>query len=223
MFIKICGITRVDDARAAVEAGATALGFVCWTKSPRYVDPARAAAIVAALPPHVEAIGVFVDESVAGIRDVVSQIGLTGVQLHGHEPASYAMELESPVLRALRVDQAQDMAADWPSATLLLDAIDPARRGGTGDTIDWAAAARIARTRQLVLAGGLTPDNVSEAIGTVRPFGVDVSSGVEQSPGIKDTEKMTRFIRSARAAFDQQALGAGVMGRVGRGRAEWGR
>jgi phosphoribosylanthranilate isomerase len=203
MFIKICGITRIEDALAALEAGATALGFVCWTKSPRCIDPARAAAIVAALPPGIDRIGVFVDESAPRIRELVAQIGLTGVQLHGHEPASYAAEIESPVLRALRVDEVEDVAADWPSATLLLDAIDPAMRGGTGERIDWGAAARVARTRRVVLAGGLTPDNVSEAIAAVRPSGVDVSSGVERSPGVKDTDKMIRFVRNARAAFEQ--------------------
>jgi phosphoribosylanthranilate isomerase len=124
------------------------------------------------------------------------------VQLHGDEPPAYADALAWPVLRAVALESAADTCTTWPAdTTLLLDASDPVRRGGTGATIDWERAAPLARQRRIVLAGGLTPGNVAEAIATVRPFGVDVSSGVEDSPGVKSFEKVTQFLENARQAF----------------------
>jgi phosphoribosylanthranilate isomerase len=204
MFLKVCGITRRDDAMHAIEQGATALGFVFWPHTPRCVSPERAADIITALPPDVMAVGVFVDESVQMIQRVIQQTGITAVQLHGSEPPAYAGAFDVPVLRAFTVDAAETEAGTWSEeTTLLLDTIDPVHRGGTGLTIDWDRAAALARRRRIVLSGGLTPFNVSDAIGAVRPFGVDVSSGVEESPGIKDLEKVAQFLVKAREAFTQ--------------------
>src|SRR5688572_391145 len=167
MFLKICGITRLSDALHAVEHGAGALGFVFWPQSPRYIAPERAAEIIAALPPDVDAVGVFVNETVDGIRAIVAQTGISAIQLHGDEPPDYASALGWPVLKAVSVQRAAEAAGAWPpETTFLMDAADPVRRGGTGATVDWQQAAAAARGRRVVLAGGLTPDNVATAIGT---------------------------------------------------------
>ena len=203
-FLKVCGITRLSDALNAVEHGASALGFVFWPRSPRYVSPERAAEIIAALPPTVTTVGVFVNDSVDEIRRVVEKTGITGVQLHGDEPSTYAAELGAPVLRAVGVEQAEETCAAWPGdTTFLLDAVDSMKRGGTGVKVDWDRAAVLAQGRRVVLAGGLTPANVAEAIAAVRPYGVDVSTGVEEAPGIKDSDQVARFLANAREAFQQ--------------------
>jgi phosphoribosylanthranilate isomerase len=205
MFVKICGITRLSDARHAVACGADALGFVFWPKSPRHIAPERAAEIIAALPASVTTVGVFVNESVDGIRTIVERTGIAAVQLHGDETPDFASALGWPVWRAFTVERAEAMSGAWPSATtVLVDAADPVRRGGTGVRVDWGRAAGIAREHRIVLAGGLTPENVAEAIETVRPYGVDVSSGVEDSPGVKNVDKIERFLTSARSAFGKQ-------------------
>ena len=205
MFIKICGITRLTDALHAVQHGATALGFVFWPHSPRFVSPQRAGEIIAELPPGVTTVGVFVNETVDGIRAVVARAGINAVQLHGEEPPAYGVELGWPVFRALAVGDAGAICATWPDGTtFLLDTIDPVRRGGTGQTVNWAQAAEVAQSWRVVLAGGLTPVNVSDAIRAVRPFGVDVSSGVEESPGIKNFDKVARFLERAQHAFEDR-------------------
>jgi phosphoribosylanthranilate isomerase len=203
IFVKVCGITRLTDALHAVEQGATALGFVLWPGSPRAVTVARAAEIIAELPSSVMTVGVFVDEPIDGIRQVVERARLTAVQLHGNEPPAYAAALDWPVIRAVSLSDLSAACDAWsPETALLVDNVDPVRRGGTGTTIDWSQAVHVAQTRRVVLAGGLTPNNVAGAIRAVRPFGVDVSSGVEQSPGVKDFGKVTRFIANARHALD---------------------
>ncbi len=205
LFVKICGMTRLPDALHAVEHGANALGFVFWSQSPRCITPERAAAIIAALPADVSTVGVFVNETVEGITRVAAETGLSTVQLHGDEPPSFADALEWPVLRATTVEQIEQASGAWPpGTTFLMDAADPARRGGTGRTIDWRRAASAARARRIVLAGGLTPDNVADAVETVRPFGVDVSSGVEDAPGVKNGDRVARFLASARSARDER-------------------
>jgi phosphoribosylanthranilate isomerase len=202
MIAKICGITRLTDALHAVEHGATAVGFVFWPRSPRYVDPRRAADIISELPGTVTAVGVFVNQAVDEVQRVAATARVTTVQLHGNEPAAYADALGWPVWRAVALEDADDTLPAWPAqTTILLDAHDPVRRGGTGQTIDWQAAARVAAARRVVLAGGLTPENVTEAVTTVRPIGVDVSSGVEEAPGVKDFDKVARFLERARAAL----------------------
>lgn len=192
MLVKICGITRAEDARAAVEAGASAIGFVFWPESPRFVDPYRARVIRASLPPFVTAVGVFVNQQADYVSGVASLVRLGTVQLHGDETSEFAARLPVPVMKALALETIgdRDLAA-WPDqTTILLDVHDPVKRGGTGRTIDWKAAAAIAARRRTVLAGGLTPDNVADAVARVRPFGIDVSSGVEASPGIKDPRRI---------------------------------
>ena len=205
MILKVCGITRVTDAMHAVQHGATALGFVFWPRSPRHLTAQRAAEIIAELPSTVVTVGVFVNESIDGIRATVNKARLTAVQLHGDEPPAYADAIEWPVFRSVTLDGVTDAAQAWPpGTTLLLDAADAVRRGGTGMTLDWRRAADVARSRRVILAGGLTPANVAEAIRTVRPAGVDVSSGVEEAPGIKDFGKVTEFLTNARTAFDER-------------------
>ena len=202
--MKICGITRVPDAVHAAEQGATAIGFVLWARSPRAITVERAAEIAAELPPHVMRVGVFVNEPVESIRSIAERAHLTAIQLHGDEPPDYAAALDWPVFRAVSMADLNYATEAWTSETaLLVDNIDPVRRGGTGAVIDWSQAAAVAQTRRVVLAGGLTVDNVASAIRAVRPFGVDVSSGVEAAPGVKDSQKVTEFIANAREAFRQ--------------------
>jgi phosphoribosylanthranilate isomerase len=199
MLVKICGITRVEDAEAAVAAGAAAIGFVFWPESPRFVDPYRARAIAARLPPFVTAVGVFVDQPMAYVLGVASLVRLGAVQLHGSETPEYAAALGRPVIKAVALGDRR--AETWPaSSTVLLDAHDPVKRGGTGRTIDWDTAAGVAALRHVLLAGGLTPENVAEAVTRVRPFGVDVSSGVEDSPGVKHHQRLRDLFQALRSA-----------------------
>ena len=190
MFVKICGITRAEDAQAAVELGADAIGFVFWPGSPRFVDPERAREIIRTLPAGVMAVGVFVNQPAPDVNAIAARAGLTAVQMHGDETASYIADLTRPVIKAV-VAGKDAASSDWPErVTLLVDAHDPIRRGGTGSRADWSAAAQLARTRRVLLAGGLTPENVAEAIAEVQPFGIDVSSGVELAPGVKDHQRL---------------------------------
>ena len=213
MFLKICGIRNLDNASHAVEQGATALGFVLWPRSPRYVAGDAVARIVAQLPATITTVGVFVNASSDEIARTMEQTNLTAVQLHGDEPAHYAQELAWPILKSVTLATAVEVTAAWSDdTTLLLDAADIERRGGTGQEVDWAAAAALARARRLVLAGGLTPTNVADAIATVRPYGVDVSSGVEDAPGVKNPEKVAQFLAAARTAMMAQAARAGADG-----------
>jgi phosphoribosylanthranilate isomerase len=164
-----------------------------------------AAEIVAALPSQVLTVGVFVNASVDEIRSVLNETGIRAVQLHGDEPPSYADAIDRQILRSVTLENVVDQAPEWPSDTiLLLDKADPVRRGGTGEVVEWSRAAIVARQRRLVLAGGLTPANIEEAVMTVRPFGVDVSSGVEAAPGVKDLAKVAQFLKNARAAYAQR-------------------
>ena len=198
MLVKICGITREEDAALAVELGATAIGFVFWPKSRRYLDPARARAIVRTLPPFVTPVGVFVNEPAAAMNAVAAQAGLGVVQLHGDETPDLLDHLDLPVIKAVGRIEA-DTATRWPARVrLLVDADDRVQRGGTGQRADWAAAASLARQRPVVLAGGITPENVAEAVATVRPFGIDVSSGVEDAPGIKSPDRLRALFEALR-------------------------
>lgn len=196
MIVKICGITRLEDAQTAVAHGASAIGFVFWQGSPRFVDPYRARQMAVALPPFVATVGVFVNQSSTYIDGVASVVPLTVIQLHGEEPPAFAASLSRPVMKAVSGSDAQAIAA-WPErVTLLVDAHDPVRRGGTGKKSDWDMAASLARRRRVVLAGGLTPENIASAVAAVRPFGVDVSSGVESSPGIKDARRIAELFNA---------------------------
>ena len=203
MLVKICGITRLEDAEAAIELGAGAIGFVFWPNSPRYLDPERARAIVAALPPFIATVGVFVDQTARLVNGVAARVGLSTVQLHGDEPIEMLGEIERPVVKAmaLRASTTAEEADAWPSRVrLLIDAYDPDQRGGTGRAVDWKRAAAFAARRPVVLAGGLHAANVADAILTVKPFGIDVSSGVESSPGIKDHSRLRALFDAVAAA-----------------------
>jgi phosphoribosylanthranilate isomerase len=162
----------------------------------------KVTAIVAALPAPVLTVGVFVNESVDEVARLMAQTKLNAVQLHGDESLSYAASLRWPILRSVTLETADALTTTWPAATtFLLDAADPQRRGGTGQRVDWQKAAALARTRRVVLAGGLTVENVAPAVITVRPYGVDVSSGVEDAPGIKNGKKVAQFLTLARRAL----------------------
>jgi phosphoribosylanthranilate isomerase len=202
--IKICGITSMEDAEVAVSAGADALGFVLYKNSPRLADPAVVRRIVAGLPPFVLPIGVFVNEEADTVRALMDECGLALAQLHGDEPASYCQNLGRPALKALRLkDRGTFLAlAEFQGRAnvrgFVIDTFSDQAYGGTGQTVDWALAAEAARSASILLAGGLTPTNVADAIRQVRPYGVDVSSGVEERPGKKDPAKVKAFIDAAR-------------------------
>ncbi|MBP7572083.1 MAG: phosphoribosylanthranilate isomerase [Acidobacteria bacterium] len=202
MWLKICGVTREEDARLAASLGADAIGLVFWPHSRRSVDVERARRIAGALPAGVAAVGVFVDEAVERVRLVASQVGLHLVQLHGTETPEACRQMPRPVIKAFGVGPAFDpsLVDAYAEATVLLDADAPESKGGTGTRADWEVAARVARRRRVILSGGLSPENVAEAIARVAPHGVDVSSGVEASPGIKDAERMRRFVVAVRQA-----------------------
>lgn len=199
--VKICGITRLEDALAAVRLGADALGFNFWPGSKRYLAPAAARDIIRALPPLVTTVGVFVDPGRDEALAAAAVSGVQVLQLHGDEPPEACARLGLPVLKGLRVrDEASLAALDRYAgavAGFLLDA-DSAGYGGSGRTFDWALAARAAARHPIVLAGGLTPANVAEAVRAVRPWAVDVASGVESAPGLKDLELVSRFVRAAK-------------------------
>ncbi|MDE0828781.1 MAG: phosphoribosylanthranilate isomerase [Vicinamibacterales bacterium] len=208
--VKICGITRVEDAALAAELGATWIGFVFWPGSPRFVPRAAAADILAAMPPHVTGVGVFVDQPPAEVDATAAQVGLGAVQLHGDESPDAYLVGGRRVIKALRLaPESRERAADavWPGATLLLDAFDPVRMGGTGRQVDWTVAAAIARRRRTILSGGLRAENVQEAMARVAPYALDVSSGIETTPGIKDPARMRDFFDAVRRAAPPSPAG----------------
>ena len=201
--VKICGITNLDDARHAAACGADALGFVFYPGSPRFVTPDTARRIIAELPPLVTTVGLFVNESPARIREMVEFCGLNTVQLHGDEKPDQCCYPPCRVIKAFRLrgDMQDSLFAAYKVSALLLDAFVPDQFGGTGHRCDWEQAAAVALQHRVVLAGGLNPENVAEAVRQVHPYGVDVSSGVEEKPGQKDPEKVARFIRMAKEAL----------------------
>lgn len=226
LFVKICGITRREDADLSAKLGATALGFVFWPGSPRYIHPDKARAIVEALPTAIVKVGVFVDEPVDHVVQTMDTVGLNAAQLHGQESPAYCRQLTvrltpDPTNRpdvgganrpntqvefgfvrtliksvAMKDDGAISTGEFDPDVLILVDAHDPTRPGGTGRTTDWEAARQIALSRPTILAGGLTPSNIAVAVRTVQPYGVDVSSGVEASPGMKDHDRLKRFFEA---------------------------
>ncbi len=202
--IKVCGITREEDARAAVEFGADALGFIFYPKSPRAIEPERAAEIIRALPPFVTSVGVFVDEPPEAVRRVVEIAGLNAVQLHGSEPPEAMAQYPGRVIKAFRVRGPETLAElpRYKVSALLLDTYKKGVMGGTGETFDWSLAVEAKQYGRIVLSGGLTPENVADAVRHVRPYAIDVSSGIETEPGIKDHGRMKRLIQNARSAMD---------------------
>ena len=199
--VKICGITNLEDALVAVEAGADALGFVFFQGSSRYISPEHAAAIICYLPPFVQTVGLFVNEKSAIVNAIADQCGVDIVQLHGEESPEYCQAITRRVIKAFRVKDAAslDTMSDYRVAGWLLDAWSPAAHGGTGTTFNWDIAAHAAASRPIILAGGLTPENVAEAVVTVRPYAVDVSSGVESEPRKKSAGLINQFISAIRS------------------------
>ena len=200
--VKICGITRIEDALHAAQAGADAIGLVFYAKSLRYVEAATAAAIARALPPFVGVVGLFVDALEDYVRAVLERVPLDVLQFHGKESPAYCARYGRPYLKAVRVREDTDLlqcAADYAAAqALLLDAYVSGVPGGTGERFDWARIPA-ALPKPIVLSGGLTADNVQDAILQVHPWAVDVSSGVEAAPGRKDPAKVSLFIERTKA------------------------
>jgi phosphoribosylanthranilate isomerase len=197
--VKICGLTNVEDARAALEAGADYLGFVLYPKSPRGITAQKLHEIVIGIGGPCRAVAVCVNMPRAAVERVALDVGLHAVQIHGDEPPEAFADFPVPVWRAVRVGRAgaQPDPAAWPAARYVADADVPGLYGGTGSTADWARAAALAAAYPVMLAGGLTPENVAEAIRAVRPLGVDVSGGVEAGPGRKDRDALRAFVRRA--------------------------
>lgn len=204
MKVKICGITNAEDALAAVSYGADALGFVFFERSPRSVSPQRAAEIIAHLPPLTTTIGVFVNEEPSVIRHAASLAGIHVIQLHGDEPPSHC-GVWHKVIKAFRVSRLNDLrcVSQYSVSAFLLDTYSPESYGGTGQTFNWDIAVEAKGFGRVILSGGLTPENVEKAIQWVRPYAVDVSSGVERSKGVKDHTKMRLFIERAKDAFSK--------------------
>ncbi len=200
--IKICGITNPTDALQSVRAGADALGFVFYKHSPRHVSPDVVKSIVGDLPPFVWPIGIFVNEESWKVRKIMHECGLAFAQIHGDESADYCASLGRPVIRGIGLADRKTLAAmaEYTGKAhvrgFVLDAVSSVAYGGTGTTADWPLAAEAARSFSCLLAGGLTPGNVRDAIREVRPYGVDVSSGVEAKPGKKDPAKVRAFIQA---------------------------
>jgi len=208
--VKICGLTRLEDAQRAVDLGAAALGFNFYPLSPRHIEPRAARAIVCQLPPFVTVVGVFANETDAGhVISVARQTGATAVQIHGPAfPALHELLSVFPLVVAVAVGQGfkpEELDKIKPSA-YLLDSYDPVRLGGTGRAFDWNAACAAKQYGRIILAGGLTPANVAQAVREVRPFAVDVASGVESAPGIKDPAKLQAFFAAVAEADSEPEL-----------------
>jgi phosphoribosylanthranilate isomerase len=198
--VKICGITRLKDALSAIAAGADALGFVFHSASPRHILPEQAAEIIRQLPPFIQTVGLFVDEELETVNTTADQCNLDIVQLHGIEAPSYCNSVSRRVIKAFRIkdDSSLDSIDNYRVSSFLLDAWSPIAHGGTGTTFNWEIAARAAASHTIILAGGLTPVNVADAVSTVNPYAVDVSSGVESEPGIKDGVMIRAFVSAAK-------------------------
>lgn len=198
--VKVCGITNPGDALAAVEAGAHALGFVFYPGSKRYVQPRDARSIIAELPPFVSTVGVFVNPGLEEIEEVVRESGVGTVQLHGDESPEFVSRVPLPVIKAIRVGAELDprQVELYPVQAILFDKRADDMYGGTGRSFDWTLLQGLETGKRIILSGGLTVDNVSEAIRTVRPYAVDVSSGVEDAPGKKNRTKLKQFMEAVR-------------------------
>ncbi len=209
--IKICGITRLEDAEAAVAAGVDALGFMFYPGSPRRVSEDVAATIGRSLPPLVLRVGVFVEAPEDVIRATAARCGLQALQFHGTEPPEFCRRFELPVIKAFRIRGPESLAAlrAYDTAAWLLDSYVAGQPGGTGTIFNWDLAVEAVRWgRPVFLAGGLTPDNVAEAVRRVRPYAVDVSSGVESAPGRKDPHRLRALVAAVRAADPGAGSGA---------------
>jgi phosphoribosylanthranilate isomerase len=201
--VKICGITSVGDAEAAVEAGADALGLMFYLGSPRHIPVETAQAIERQLPPFIIRVGVFADPAPEDVFSAMHQCGLNLLQFHGQETPEFCRQFGMMTMKAFRIRDAASLREipNYQTDAFLLDSYVPEKAGGTGEAFNWELAVEAGKFgKPIFLAGGLTPENVAGAVRTVRPFGVDVSSGVEQSPGKKDPKKMRDFIAAVRSA-----------------------
>ena len=199
--VKICGIISIEDATAAVEAGADALGFMFYEPSPRYLTAERAGAIIRELPTYVAKVGVFVDAGAQTIRHITDTAGLDTLQFHGDESPEFCSKFEQHTIKAFRVKDEESLGQlpDYETDAWLLDSYVKGVPGGTGEKFNWNLAVEAKHLgKPILLAGGLTPENAAEAVSQVAPFGLDVSSGVEVSPGKKDVEKVTQLIANAK-------------------------
>jgi phosphoribosylanthranilate isomerase len=202
MKVKICGITNREDALLAVDLGADALGFIFVSSSPRYIQPTIAGNIIKELPPFITTVGVFVDPSEEEISSVIQQSGITSVQLHGNESPQFCTKMQITVIKAFRVDKNFQVSglSKYEVSSFLLDTYVEGSLGGTGKTFDWKTAIEAKKIGKIILAGGLHPENIVEAIQVVQPYAVDVNSGVEQAPGRKDREKLVRLFKNIQKA-----------------------
>ena len=200
--IKICGTTNLDDALIAVEAGADALGFIFVPNTPRYLHPDEAAKIIEELPPFITTVGLFVNAEQKEIDTIANNCSLDAIQLHGEEPPELCVTLSRRVVKAFRVKDESSLSRlhDYHVRAYLLDTYVKGTMGGTGKVFDWNLAVKAKQYGRIILAGGLNPNNIASAILQVRPYGVDVSSGVEVSPGRKDPAKIKAFIGAVKAA-----------------------
>lgn len=208
MFVKICGITRAEDADLAADLGASALGFVFWPGSPRYISQASACDIVRRTAGRVKSVGVFVDQAPEEVTRIMDVVGLDVAQLHGSESPDYCRQIlalawpkpggRRQVIKAIGLQDGEPATLEGFDADMLIliDAHDPPRYGGTGRTANWDSARQIAASRKTILSGGLNPENIARAVEAVRPYGVDTSSGVEASPGVKDANRLKRFFEA---------------------------
>ena len=207
--MKICGLTRPEDAQAAAAAGADLVGFMFYQPSTRCVSFAQAAALSRVLPAHIVRVGVFVNPDADTVTQAIATCGLTMLQFHGDEPPDFCAQFGLMTLKAFRIRDAASLAAlpSHPADAWLLDAWSPAAPGGTGERFNWDLAVAARKLgRPIFLAGGLTPENVAAAVRQVQPFGVDVSSGVESAPGVKDAAKIHAFVAAAKAAGNDEVL-----------------
>lgn len=198
--VKICGITNLEDAFAAVDYGADALGFVFYKGSPRYISPETAREIIRQLPPFITTVGVFVDEPTSNIEDILKSVPLDVVQFHGHESPEACMLFRRGI-KAIRVKELSDLEPlkRYKVSAFLLDTYTPESLGGTGQIFNWDIAVAAKQFGKIILAGGLNPENIEKAIRWVRPYAVDVSSGIEKEKGKKDLKRMKLFIEKAKA------------------------
>jgi phosphoribosylanthranilate isomerase len=211
--VKICGVRTLDEAAAALDAGADALGFNFWPRSPRYVDPRTAREIARSVSPLASLIGVFVNEDARRIEDIFADVGLSAVQLHGDETAEFCAGINSiKVIKAFRVGDDFDiqMIRRYPISMALLDTGIKGSYGGTGKSFDWRVAVAAKQLAPVILAGGLSIENIAEAIQQVKPYAVDVCSGVEAEPGRKDLDKLSKFMAAVSKA--NAAMGNGPIG-----------
>ncbi len=199
--VKVCGMTNLQDALVAVEAGADAIGFIFYKKSPRSVTMKTVRQIVLELPPFVNVVGVFVNESAEQINNIVDRCNLDRVQLHGDESPAFCRKIKQRVIKAIRIKDIQSLKqlSEYSVSSFLLDTHSEGQQGGTGKVFDWNLAHPAKKYGKIILAGGLTPANIRRAIQRVKPYGVDVCSGVESQPGLKDHKKIQAFLKNVKA------------------------